>query len=282
MKKPKGIICFYHANCTDGAASAAVIKLKYPKAKLYPLNHGDLIKIGVNDKKVFVVDFSFDASILARMKQKAHSVFWYDHHITSIPIEKDLGWGVINLKESGASLTWKMEFPHRPMPKVIAYVKDKDLYTWKLPYSRAISMEMKNLDGILKPDSKTWKKLLKMNSRQEWNKLKDRGESALKYQRVNILNGIRNGFEVKFHGHNAYAVNYSQEASDVGEYIYKELGYAIAIVFYYTGSVWNFSLRSNRIDVSKLALKHGGGGHPGAAGFRTKSIDWLFRLKKEK
>ncbi len=280
MKKPKEIICFYHANCTDGAASAAVIKHKYPRVKLYPLNHGDPIEPSVTDKKVFVVDFSFDASILLEMKKKAHSVFWYDHHITSIPIEKELGWGVINLKESGASLTWKMEFPNRPMPKIIAYVKDKDLYTWKLPNSRAISMELKNMNGILTPESRLWKKLLKMNSRREWNKLKERGESALLYQRVNILNGIRNGFDVTFHGHKAYAVNYSQEASDMGEYIYKELDYPIAIVFYYTGSVWNFSLRSSRIDVSKLALKHGGGGHPGAAGFRTKSIDWLLKLKK--
>jgi nanoRNase/pAp phosphatase (c-di-AMP/oligoRNAs hydrolase) len=67
----------------------------------------------------------------------------------------------------------------------------------------------------------------------------------------------------------------------MGEYIYKDLGYEIAIIFFYTGKHWNFSLRSDRVDVSVLAGQHGGGGHAGAAGFRKESLDWLFSSKKK-
>lgn len=274
------IICFYHANCTDGAASAAVIKHKYPNAECYPMTHGDPISTEVAGKTLFIVDFSFDAERLAELKAKAAVVHWYDHHKTSLPVLEKLGWGTIDLKESGASLTWKQEFPGKPLPKILDYVRDKDLFEWNLPDSRALSMDLKNTEGLLDPASEVWEKLLLEFDEKEFQKRVERGEVALKAQRIAILTGLKHGFEVNFHGHRALAVNWSLEASDIGETIYKELNYPLAILFYYSGKQWTFSLRSNQIDVSELALKYGGGGHPGASGFRQDSIDWFLKMKK--
>lgn len=277
MEKSK-ILCFYHANCTDGAAAAAVIERKYPGAECVPVIHGEAIQHSVPGKKVFIVDFSFPAEVLSKMKAEAAEVLWYDHHKTALPIRDQIGWGEIDLSESGASLTWKKEFPDQSLPRILAYVKDKDLYEWKLPDSRAVSMDLRNTSGLLDPKSPKWMELIDHLDDAKFRRIVERGEHALEAQRLRILNGAKNGFQLDFHGHRAFAVNWSLEASDMGEYIYAELGYEVAIIFYYSGKVWNFSLRSDRVDVSELAKLYGGGGHPGAAGFRQDNLDCLFKI----
>ncbi len=273
------ILCFFHANCIDGTASAAIIKHKYPDAKLIPINHGDPLLVNVKGKTVFVVDYSFSEEIFKKMKKEAKEVFWYDHHKTAIPIQKALGWGILDLAESGASLTWKQEYPDASIPKVIQYVKDKDIWEWKLPHSREVSAALRETENIHDPSSESWKRWFADFKEVEIPKLIEWGSRALKTQKQRILEGAKRSFEVNFHGHKAMAVNWGLESSEMGEYFYKDLGYEIAIIFYYTGDVWNFSLRSDKIDVSELAKKYGGGGHPGASGFRTATIDWLFKLK---
>lgn len=279
-KTPQDVVCFYHANCTDGAASAAVIHYKYPQAVSYPMTHGDPFPIDVTGKTLFIVDFSFDAQRLTELKNKAGAIFWYDHHKTSLPSHEKLGWGDIDLKESGASLTWKKEFPGQAVPRILEYVRDKDLFEWKLPHSREISMELKNTPQLLDPAGEFWKQHLARWSEAEFQQMVKNGEVALRAQKMAILMGLKNAFELNFHGHRALAVNWSLEASDIGEYIYKDLAYPLAVMFYFSGKNWTFSLRSNQVDVSELALKYGGGGHPGAAGFRHDSVDWFLQMKK--
>lgn len=280
-KSPEAeIVCLYHANCTDGAASAAVVRHKYPQAKCLPVNHGDALHRNFDGKIVYIVDFSFPTEILKRIREEAKTVHWYDHHKTAIPIQKELGWGVLDLKESGASLTWKQEFEDQAMPRILHYVRDKDLYEWKLKHSREVSMYLRGLPEITNPLSRTWKHLLRLEDDDpEWKQMIEVGALALKFQRRTLENGLKGAFELDFHGHRALAVNWNLEASDMGECIYKELGYDIAIVYYYTGKEWNFSLRSHRVDVSKIALEYGGGGHPGASGFRQEKIDFLIEKK---
>lgn len=277
MREP--IVCFYHANCTDGAAAAAVIHRKYPHAELIPMNHGEPIPVPVQDKKVFVVDFSFPLEVFQKMKSEAKEILWYDHHKTAIPTKESLGWGVMDLGESGASLTWKMEYPKEPVPRIISYVKDKDIWEWKLPHSREISAAIRDLDGIHDPASETWKKLIEQLSEEKFQNLVEIGRVVLRSQRMRIEEGAEKGFEIDFHSFKTLALNWSFESSEMGEYIYKDLAYEVALIFYYTGKIWNFSLRSSRVDVSELAKKYGGGGHPGASGFRTSDIEWLLKLK---
>lgn len=278
MKTP--LFCFYHGNCIDGAAAAAVIKYKYPEAQCYAMEHGDPIPVSVKGAFVFIVDFSFDLETLTRLKGEATEVFWYDHHKTAVPLQQALGWGVLDLAESGATLTWKQEFPGRSLPRILEYVKDKDIWEWKLPYSREVNVALREREDIHNPCGDSWKKFIEGFGEENLKGLMKQGGAVLRGQRIRISEGSRFGFEVDFHGYHTLAVNWSQESSEMGEYIYKDLGYDVALMFHYTGQHWNFSLRSERVDVSELALQYDGGGHPGAAGFRKDSIEWLLKLKK--
>ncbi|MCB1118177.1 MAG: hypothetical protein KDK50_06325, partial [Chlamydiia bacterium] len=205
----------------------------------------------------------------------------YDHHKTALALSEKLGWGCFDLKESGASLTWKQEFPEQELPKILAYVRDKDLFDWKLPHSRELSMYLRHCDGITNPTSKIWKRLLDGVSEQEWKDMIAEGKRLLQFQQKTLQMGLKNAFPLNFHGHKTLAVNWNLEASDLGEMIYTEKGYDIAMIFYYTGKEWNFSLRSKDVDVSRIAQKYGGGGHPGAAGFRTDSFDFIRSLQRQ-
>ncbi len=272
-------ICIYHADCMDGAAAAAAVKHKYPEARLYPANHGEAPPPQVKDKRVFIVDFSYSAPLLEEIKKQAAEVNWYDHHKTAIPTKDKLGFGIIDLEESGATLTWKQLFPGTEVPKILQYVRDKDIWRWELPNSREISAAIREIKDILNPNNAVWGTLLKGPPESEWQMMIERGKNSRKLLSERLGKTASRGFAVELDGVKGFAVNWSGDSSELGEYIYQELGYPFALVFSYTGKEWSFSLRSKTIDVSEIALRRGGGGHPGAAGFRSPTIEWLMPKK---
>jgi oligoribonuclease NrnB/cAMP/cGMP phosphodiesterase (DHH superfamily) len=278
-------VCIYHADCTDGASAAATVKFKHKDALLVPAFHGSPPPADLKGKRVYIVDFSYPAPVLKKIREEAAELNWYDHHKTAIPIlkeigpEKGKGTSVIDLKESGATLTWKQLFPKTKVPKILQYVRDKDIWLWKLPMSREISSDLAETPGILNPSDPIWKKLLKGISAKEWKTMVERGKRSRYLLKRRVEKGAKRGFEVDLDGIKALAVNWANDSSDLGEYIYKDLKYPVALMFSYNGREWIFSLRSSTVDVSDIALRFGGGGHPGAAGFRTPSIEWLLAKK---
>jgi oligoribonuclease NrnB/cAMP/cGMP phosphodiesterase (DHH superfamily) len=142
-------------------------------------------------------------------------------------------------------------------------------------------MYLRGVSEVTNPLSDFWKTSLDGIAEPEWQAMIEKGNTALQFQAATLKQGLKGAFPIDFHGHRTLALNWVLEASDMGEKIYKELGYEVALMFYFTGNIWNFSLRSEKVDVSKLALQYGGGGHPGASGFRTESVDWLLKLKKK-
>lgn len=58
-----------------------------------------------------------------------------------------------------------------------------------------------------------------------------------------------------------------------------ETGHDALMGFYYNGSKWTVSLyhaaHRKDIDLSQIAVKHGGGGHRGACGFTTDTLPFI-------
>jgi oligoribonuclease NrnB/cAMP/cGMP phosphodiesterase (DHH superfamily) len=79
----------------------------------------------------------------------------------------------------------------------------------------------------------------------------------------------RFGQKVMFEGHPTLAINQRADG-DLGDHIRKK-GYDIAYCYIETvqnGKLMTFvTLFSDKVDVSEIAKKYGGGGHKGAAGF---------------
>jgi nanoRNase/pAp phosphatase (c-di-AMP/oligoRNAs hydrolase) len=76
-----------------------------------------------------------------------------------------------------------------------------------------------------------------------------------------------------FEGYEAVVVNIGHVGSEIFDSIKKK---PLLIMYVYDGKDYKVSLRSEEVDVSKIALKYGGGGHPGASGFECKEIPWNY------
>ena len=274
-------LCIYHSDCIDGAAAAAVVVKKYPDIELIPAKHGDPAPQNLEGKRVVIVDFSFSVETLTEMRSKAAEFLWFDHHKTALPACQALGAGVIDLNESGATLTWKQLFPNTPVPQILQYVRDKDIWLWELPESREVSADIRETDDIYNPANPIWKKFLDGISTEEFQAMVARGKHSRRLLKDRLIGAGKRGFPITLDGHKGFAVNWTGDSSELGEYIYQELKYPVAAIFSYDGKQWSFSLRSNTVDVSEIAVKRGGGGHAGAAGFRkeTNDILWLFETK---
>ena len=89
----------------------------------------------------------------------------------------------------------------------------------------------------------------------------------LKYENAKIEKIIEKADRALFQGRQALVVNSPILKSAVGNALLKR-GVSLAIVWRREGNKIYVSLRStDKIDVSKLAQRYGGGGHKRAAGF---------------
>ncbi|MDM7273936.1 DHH family phosphoesterase [Sulfurihydrogenibium azorense] len=136
-------VCIYHKNCTDGTTAAAILLLKYPDCKLFPLDHNyreeefqPILDEVDKDTTVYIVDFSIKQPFFEKLVSKAKEVINIDHHISAKDMIEEFTKKYNNFKlvfdndKSGASLTWKYLFGSNP-PDIVKYVEDKDIWKWE-------------------------------------------------------------------------------------------------------------------------------------------------------
>lgn len=277
-------ICLFHKNCLDGRASAAVVKRYDPDCVCTPQQYGSK-RPSLLGRKVYIVDFGFPLEEMRRIEREAREVVWIDHHRTHQFTQEQLGWGHFDIEESGASLCWKVLFPNQPMPEVLAYIRDRDLWLWELPDSRAINMALyhsssdEDFIALLDADLETMKAL---------------GQPLLTAQEQRIGQALRNGIPSKnpygLMGKRALVMNTNHDISEIGERAYlprKEhgLGFDLAIILSMRrDGRWVHSLRScPEVDCERIARNRGGGGHRQAASYTADTpfyqsddcLDWI-------
>lgn len=266
-------LCIFHKNCLDGRASAAVVKKKEGKVEFRPLAYNTDFKLpSVVGRKVYVVDFALPADDMRRIAREASELIWLDHHETSVPLHAELGFGTVNQEECGATLTWHYCFPDQALPDVLAYVRDKDLWQWQLPDSKAIVAGLE--DRFSDTD---FAQMLSVDLK----KMHKRGEPLVNAIRKKVKRAGSRGVPVTdpygLRDIRALVVNDLGNVSDLGDHICLPterggLGYDLAICFTLRrDGMWIHSLRSgSKVDCAAVALNRGGGGHPNAASYIAK------------
>lgn len=262
-------LVLFHKNCLDGRGSAAVVARKEGPCDFLAMQYG-MKKPVVDGRRVYMVDFGMSAENMRAIRAEAESIQWIDHHASQQGVRDTLGWGVLDTSECGTSLTWKTLFPDVPPPPVVAYIKDKDLWRWELPDSRAIAAGLEasfsddDFAGLLDAD------LVKMAAI---------GRPILEKQRQLVLAAAATGVALTdafgLPGVRALAVRTRKLQNELGEHIVLPpaaggLGYDLAVLYYSRAKAsWVHSLRSNAggIDCAVIASRQGGGGHPTAASF---------------
>ncbi|OGZ31760.1 MAG: hypothetical protein A3H02_01700 [Candidatus Niyogibacteria bacterium RIFCSPLOWO2_12_FULL_41_13] len=266
----KSIVVLYHKDCLDGFSAAwAAYKKFNGKAKYIGVEHRS-IPPKLENKEIYFVDFCYKEPEMKKLLEKNQKVVVIDHHQSQKSlIKKLISEHSYDLNHSGAVLTWKYFHPGKPVPKLLLYIEDNDLWKFKLGKTREIISVLALYDFNFSVWNKLEKDLENAKKRQKY--IGD-GKLLLKYQAKIIADIAKKAYRVVFKKHRSLAVNSSSSLlhSELGNALVKK-GYPIGIVWYQIKNRIKVSLRSDgKTDVAKLAEKYGGGGHKAAAGFSFK------------
>ncbi|GJL50464.1 DHHA1 domain-containing protein [Candidatus Nitrospira salsa] len=248
-------VVLYHAECTDGFGAALAVWKRFPEAAFLPVKHGDPPPENLVDRHVLMVDFSYGRDVIEAMQEKAASLFILDHHVTAQAALADLPYVHFDLEKSGAVLSW--EWIHgEPVPWMMQYIQDKDLWQWRLPNSREINAALSSYPF----EFSVWDQL-----RQDVLEVEGRG--ILRHENGLIDKMIVEAAMVNFEGETVPAVYSAVLTSQIGERLSKD--HPFGIIWHQRNGRRYFSLRSRSggISVADIAARYGGGGHTHAAGF---------------
>lgn len=258
---------WYHANCPDGfAAALAAWMVLGDKATYQPVAHGDPPPTIVPGCHLAIIDFSYDRDTLLQIHAQTSSLVVLDHHQSAQRELGELDFAHFDLTKSGARLAWEYWHPQKPLPDLFAAIEDRDLWAWKLPESRAVSLALAQIPM----DFKVWANL-------NLEELKVSGRTLIGYQTSLIERALTKTHWITLAGYSIPACNSSLFASELGDILCQRYPQApFAAVYSVKGNSIAWSLRSvGDFDVSPIATSFGGGGHRNASGFATPTAEGL-------
>lgn len=270
----KQIAVLYHGGCPDGFGGAYSAWKKFGDTADYiPVKHGLPAPENLAGKKLYFVDFCYPEEIMNTIIKSADSVTVLDHHLGNRDVVEKMPEHVFDEKRSGATIAWSYFHPNIPVPILLKYVEDGDLYVFKLPDSRAIisyayaqPFHFDNWDILVE----------KLENETERSMLIERGKVYSEHFAILVEQIANKATLVSFEGFECYLVTAADMfKSDVGNRLAR-LKAHIGIIVNFRGDVLSVSLRSDRsVDVSAIARKYGGNGHPHSSAFRLKWNDPL-------
>ncbi|MGJ0486130.1 MAG: DHH family phosphoesterase [Methylomicrobium sp.] len=265
-------LVIYHADCLDGYGAAFSAWCHFgDNADYWPAEHG-YEPPDTGGREVFILDFSYNRSVLLDLKKHAASVMLLDHHKTAQADLAGLDFAVFDMDRSGCVMAWEYFNPKQPIPKLLLYIQDQDLWRFEFKKTQAFNEALRYL---LPRTFSAWSRL---KNESEADKLSERGIDLLQVLERDVQTLFRYRHEITLCGIKGLACNApAKYASHLGHLLANASG-TFGLCYFYAGDkrAWLCSLRSvGHCDVSEIAQKFGGGGHRNAAGFSVQSLEDL-------
>jgi hypothetical protein len=281
-------VCFFHAGCPDGFGAAwAVWRAWRGRGRYLPRGHDDRIDPRNHEGgHVVFVDIAPDNEDLRELAHNAAQVVVLDHHVSSRnryaddpSLENVVRAGghrvIFDLSHSGAVLAWQHFHPEEPVPMLLRYVEDQDLWNWKLPQSEEVNAAI----GSHPRSFAVWEEL----AARPIEVLAAEGAPLVRAQRTEVERALKSAHPVRLGRRRAEAVNARDHRSAIGHALAQRasFGPAWGVVYRMAGGRVDVSIYSvGDLDVAEVAAGYGGGGHRNAAGFSVRLEDWLGRFVK--
>lgn len=168
-----------------------------------------------------------------------------------------------DMNKSGARMAWEFCHSSYEVPRLIEYVEDRDLWRFAFAETKAVSAALRTYPH----EFSVWGGFLADPSR-----LVTEGSVALRSHDKNVSAFIKNRYWADVGGVNVPVVNVPYHyASDCADAMLKAEPDAPFCASWFRradGKVqWSLRSRDDRMDVSEVATRMGGGGHRNAAGF---------------
>lgn len=279
-------LVLYHADCADGFGAAwaarkslgdtaAYVPVQYDKPYPSEIDSGTV-------ENLYILDFSYPLDTMETLRIRVKNLVVIDHHETAreplelfrkgcpfrgecCPAADERNVEVIfDQQHSGAVLAWRYFHPGKPLPALLDYVEDRDLWRWKFVCSREVSAALRSYPM----EFEIWDRLA-----MSGDQLPREGEAILRAQAQQVEAHIRSASLKHIGGYEVPVVNATVLMSEIGEALCERFPDApfAATFFVREDNLRVYSLRSrNGFDVSEVAKKLGGGGHKAAAGFVRK------------
>ncbi len=274
LKDPQPLVIYHGRSCPDGFAAALAAWLFFDgKAEFLGLDHGDIKTVedlpALHGRAIYILDFSFSPELMRGIEERAAKLVMLDHHKSAA--DKLSGFscrcGVVHfdMQKSGARLAWEFFQPERPVPDLVRFVEDRDIWVWQYPESAGFlaALDMEPFDFA------RWHQIASFNALQLENYI-ERGR-AMDEKFSKLAAGIAEGARpVVFNGVSGLMVNAPGVFhSLVGDMLCKQSGTFALMWSVDKNGVVKAGLRSERgFDCIPLAESMGGGGHAQACGFK--------------
>lgn len=293
----------YHSADYDGIFCREIARKFLPDAELIGWNFGDpLIPMPGGDGQVYILDLSPDCLPDGpSFGLHGNRIVWIDHHKTSID-----KWGssLVGYRIDGVAacrLAWqwfskfgagnnsalqdrlilptKQDFIDRKVAEPMAVRLAGEYDIWDKRDSRADTFQYALRLG--EPD---WKVLLddnELHSALRIDTMLHAGRIAQGYQQKLDADLVTyRSYRLKWEGLNFIVLNTGRFNSLTFAALDKpETGHDALLGYMFNGKAWTVSLyhanHRKDLDLSAIAVKHGGGGHRGACGFTCKTLPFM-------
>ena len=266
------ISVIYHDECRDGfgAAWAAFQALGHRTGNGNPVHYipskyGQKLPETDPEGFVYILDFSYNLETMTDLyDRQSGRIRLLDHHKTAMEeLQGQVPGCHFDMTKSGAVLAWDFFKPFEKLPALLAYVQDRDLWQWQLPHSRQVNAALQ----VTPLDFELWSTL-------EIDSLRIQGEPLVSEMERQIALALETALVIEIDGVPVPAVEVEELVSETAERLLELNPNAPFVAIYHHSEdhdgnpVTKYSLRSaDRADVSDVARRLGGGGHPNAAGF---------------
>ncbi|MEO5660125.1 MAG: DHHA1 domain-containing protein [Polaromonas sp.] len=283
LNDPQPLVIYHGRKCPDGFAAALAAWLFYAgRAEFLPLDHGDIASVdalpALAGRAVYILDFSFSADILRAIDERAAKLVMLDHHKSAA--EKLTGFacrcGVVHfdMNKSGARLAWEFFQRATPVPGLVRFVEDRDIWRWQYTESAGFlaALDMEPFDFA------RWAEIAAFSDAQLLEFMA-RGQ-AMDEKFSKLAADIAEGAQpVVFNGQSGLMVNAPGVFhSLIGNLLSEKSGTFALMWTAGKDGVVKVGLRSQRgFDCIALAESMGGGGHAQACGFKM-GTERLFEL----
>lgn len=260
-------VILYHSKCIDGFGAAYAAWKKFgDEAEYIPVSYGKPAPEHMDGRDVVLVDFCYTDDVMQHLKQIAKSLIVLDHHegVESVATGYD---GVFDISRSGATIAWEYFHPGTPVPALLKYVEDGDLYRYALPETEDIFsyliVEPYNFEG--------WDSIAKeLKTTSGKAHILATAKAYTEYFHKLAHLSVAGAKMVRFEGYEiAFGITHPVMTmkSYVGHELYEKHP-PLALVVSAHPDGFGVSIRGDgSVDVAAIARKYGGDGHTNSAGF---------------
>jgi oligoribonuclease NrnB/cAMP/cGMP phosphodiesterase (DHH superfamily) len=277
----------YHSNCFDGfGAAISAWRLYGDQAKYIPVSYGKPAPETPEAETIYLLDFCYPKKIIEELATRC-IVRVLDHHKSAQEALKGYPFAGNNINErnlapvsvnfdmnrSGAVIAWEWFHPDKPIPLLLQYIQDRDLWLFNLPQSEEYHAWLRSYPF----DFTLWNGFLEAMEAGNLANLSE-GVAIKRSADQTVAMMCKNYRYAQIAGHRAVTVNATCHWSEVGHYLLKKhpkAAFAASFGTLGTGKVM-WSLRSQGdFDVSEIAKQFNGGGHKNASGCADLVVDFF-------